>query len=96
MYGDYTLHTMDYIIIALMMVVPLSLVLIKAYKDSRKPTIHDCTMAEYRRMTNYTGGVHDGSVEYVLTNNQIKELVKPVLFDQDGYFPNTKSEEDYQ
>lgn len=42
MYGN-TLHTMDYIIIALVVMVPLSLVLIKAYKDSRTSTMLDHT-----------------------------------------------------
>lgn len=83
-----------YLIPFLILLVPLALVFRNARKETRNP-LYDAQGAEYRRMIGFTGYPHDGSVEYVLTNSQIQELVKPVLFDQDGYFPtNTESKED--
>lgn len=82
------MHINTLIIIA-MVVIPLSVVLRAAYRST---TIYDCTMAEYRRKIGFTGYPHDGSIEYVLTNTQIKALTKPILFDQDGYMNNTNKE----
>ncbi len=68
---------MQYIITLVMVSIAITPVLYAAYKSTRTNTVHTCPMAEC---------AHDGSVEYVLTNSQIQEMVKPIMYDQDGYF----------
>lgn len=80
----YHIMPIHYILIFTMVALPMGLLLCAAYRSTHPKQV---SMAQYRKMINYHGAAHDGSVEYVLTNTQIKALAKPILFDQDGYFP---------
>lgn len=79
----WTIIPMDLLVIFSMVAIPAVILYFIVKRD-----VEQETMEEYRQSIGWQGYPHDGSIEYVLTNSQIREMAKPILFDQDGYFDN--------